>query len=69
MGQMCMTDADTTQDYVILPALPVGGLPISEDKLERMKLASDRTIPIVLSSGKNKMLFPNILGKNCSLVF
>ena len=30
MGQMCMTDADMTQDNFILPALPVGGLPISQ---------------------------------------
>ena len=29
MGQMCMTDAGTTQDYFILPAPPVGRLPIS----------------------------------------
>ena len=28
MGQMCMTDAGTTQDYFIISALPVGGLPI-----------------------------------------
>ena len=32
MGQMCMTDAGTTQDNFILPAPPVGGLPISQDK-------------------------------------
>ena len=38
MGQMCMTDAGTTQDYFILPAPPVGGLPISQDWLDRMKL-------------------------------
>ena len=25
MGQMCMTDAGTTQDNLILPAQPVGG--------------------------------------------
>ena len=36
MGQMCMTDAGTTQDYFILPAPPVGGLPISQDWLDRM---------------------------------
>ena len=30
MGQICMTDADTTQDNFILPAQPVGGLPISQ---------------------------------------
>ena len=31
MGQLCMTDAGTTQDNFILPAPPVGGLPISQD--------------------------------------
>ena len=29
-----MTDADTTQDNFILPAPPVGGLPISQDWLD-----------------------------------
>ena len=53
MGQMCMTDAGTTQYNVILPALPVGGLPISQDWLDRMKLVRDRTIPIILPSGKD----------------
>ena len=53
MGQMCMTDAGTAQDYFILPALPVEGLPISQDGLDRMKLVRDRTIPIILPSGKN----------------
>ena len=53
MGQMCMTDAGTTQDNFILPAPPVGGLPISQDWLDRTKLARDRTIPIILPSGKN----------------
>ena len=53
MGQMCMTDAGTTQDNFILPAPPVGGLPISQDWLNRMKLVRDRTIPIILPSGKN----------------
>ena len=43
MGQMCMTDAVTTQDNFILPAPPVGGLPISQDWLDRIKLAHDRT--------------------------
>ena len=37
-GQMCMTDAGTTQDNFIRPAPPVGGLPISQDWLDRMKL-------------------------------
>ena len=53
MGQMCMTDADTAQDYFILPALPEGGLPIFQDWLDRMKLVRDRTIPIILPIGKN----------------
>ena len=48
-----MTDAGTTQDNFILPAPPVGGLPISQDWLDRMKLVRDRTIPIMLPSGKN----------------
>ena len=53
MGQMCMTDASTTQDNFILPAPPVGGLPISQDWLDRMKLVQDRTVPIILPSGKD----------------
>ena len=53
MRQMGMTDAGTTQDNFILPAPPVGGLPISQDWLDRMKLVHDRTIPIILPSGKN----------------
>ena len=53
MGQMCMTDASTTQDNFILPAPPVGGLPISQDWLDRMKLIQDRTVPIILPSGKD----------------
>ena len=48
-----MTDAGTTQDYFILPAPPVGGLPISQDWLDRMKLVHDRTVPIILPSGKD----------------
>ena len=46
-----MTDAGTTQDYFILPALRVGGLSISQD--DRMKLVRNRTIPIILPSRKN----------------
>ena len=43
-----------TQDNLILPvAPPVGGLPISQDWLDRMKLVRNRTIPIILPSGKN----------------
>ena len=48
-----MTDACTTQDTFVLPAPPVGGLPISQDWLDRMKLISYRSIPIILPSGKN----------------
>ena len=47
MGQMCITDAGTTQDNFIPPAPPVGGLPISQDWLDRMKLVHDRTVPII----------------------
>ena len=47
-----MTDAGTTQDNFILPAPPVGGLPISQDWLDRMKLVCNRTVPI-LPSGKD----------------
>ena len=53
MGQMRMTDAGTTQDNFILPEPPVGGLPISQDWLNRMKLVQDRTVPIILPSGKD----------------
>ena len=35
---MCMTDVGTTQDNFILPAPLVGGLPISQGWLDRMKL-------------------------------
>ena len=52
-GQMCMTDAGTTQYNFVLPAPPVGGLPISQDWLDRMKLVRNRTIPIILPNGKN----------------
>ena len=52
MGQMSVTDADITPDNFILPAPPVGGLPIGQDRLDRMKLYCDRTTPIVLPSGK-----------------
>ena len=37
-----MTDAGSTQDNFILPAPPVGGLPLSQDWLDRMKLVHDR---------------------------
>ena len=64
MCQMCMTDAGTIQDKFILPAPPVG-LPISQDRLDRMKLVHDHTIPIILSSGKNVLadtMFKIIMG-------
>ena len=48
-----MTHAGTTQDNFIIPALPVGGLPISQDWLDRMKLVHDRTVSIILPSGKD----------------
>ena len=48
-----MTNAGTEKDNFILPASPVGGLPISPDPLHRMKLVHNRTIPITLLSGKN----------------
>ena len=56
MGQMSMTDAGTTHDNFVLPAPPVGGLPISQDWLDRMKLVRNRTTPnpIILPSGKNQ---------------
>ena len=50
---MCMTDVGMTQDNFIHPALPVGGLSISLDRLDRMKLVRDRTIPIISPSGEN----------------
>ena len=62
---MCMTDAGTTQDYFILPAPPVGGLPISQDWLDRMKLVHDRTVPIILPSVKDILvdtMFKIIIG-------
>ena len=37
MRQVSMTDAGTTQDNFILPAPPVGGLPMSQDWLHRTK--------------------------------
>ena len=48
-----MTDAGTTQDNFIPSAPPVAGLPISQDKLDKMKLVRDRTIPIILPFGNN----------------
>ena len=51
-----MTDAGTTQDNFILPAPPVGGLPISQEWLDRMNLVRNYTIPIILPSGKNILI-------------
>ena len=48
-----MSDAGTTQDHSILPARPVEELPISQDRLDRMKLVRNYTIPIILPSGMN----------------
>ena len=52
--QMRMTDAGTTKDNFILPA---GGLPISQDWLDRMKLVRNRTIPIII--GYTNLGMPN----------
>ena len=52
-SQMSMTDASTTQDNFILPAPPVGRLPIFQDRLVRMKLVRDHNIPFISTSGKN----------------
>ena len=38
-------------DNFILPAPPVGELPISQDWLDRVKLVRNRTIPIILLCG------------------
>ena len=65
MGQMCMTDAGTTQHNFILPAPPIGGLPISQDWFDRMKLVRDRTISVSLPSGKDILvdtMFKIIIG-------
>ena len=48
-----MADTGTTQNNFILHAPPVIGLPISQDWLNRMKVIRDRTIPIILPSGKD----------------
>ena len=65
MGQMCMTNSGMTQDNFILPSPPVGGLPLSQDWLDRMKLVCNHTIPTILPSGKNILvdtMFKIILG-------
>ena len=49
----------------ILHALPVGGLPISQDWLDRLKLVRNRTIQIILPSVKNILvdaMFKIIIG-------
>ena len=56
MRQMSMTDAGTTQDNFIVSAPPVGRMPSSRDWLDRMKLVSARTIPIILPSRKNNYI-------------
>ena len=45
--------AGTTEDNFILPTPPVGGMTISQDRIDRMKDVRNRTIPITLPSGKN----------------
>ena len=47
----CVWPMRAQQYNFILPAPPVG-LPISQDWLDTMKLVHDRTIPIILPSGK-----------------
>ena len=42
-----------TQDNFIFPIMPIGGLPISQERFDRMKFVRVHTIPIVLPSGKN----------------
>ena len=44
------------QDRFILHALPVAGLPISHDRLDKMKLVHNCTILIILPSTKKIML-------------
>ena len=65
MGQACFTDVGMIQDNFILPVLPVRGLPISQDMLDRMKLVGNRTIPMMLPSRKKKLvnfMFKIIIG-------
>ena len=42
-----------TPRWRIFPAMSVGGLPISQDRLDILKFVHNRTIPIILPSGKN----------------
>ena len=67
LSSRCMngSNADTTQNNFIFPAPPIGGLPISQDRLDRMKLVRDSTIPIILPSVKNILahtMFKIIIG-------
>ena len=50
-----MTDAGTTQRLFlkICPEPPVEGLPISQDRLDGMKLVRNRSRPLNLPSGKD----------------
>ena len=69
MGPMSMTDAGTTQDNFILPALPVGGLPISQDRLDRMKLVRTRQIHNRLDKKVYLFITPAWLGTQQQNVF
>ena len=53
MNGLNVTNAGSTQDTFILPALPVRRLPVSQDRLDGMKLVRNHTISIILRSGKN----------------
>ena len=61
MGQMSMTDMGMTQDNLIMTALPAGGLPISKDWPDRMKLVHDHTT----RSGKNILPDADVVFKIC----
>ena len=54
-GQICVTNAVTTQNNFILPAPPVRGLSISQDLHDRMKLNRNHTIPFILPNGNNML--------------
>ena len=60
-----MTDAGTIQDNFILPAPPVGRLPLSQDWLGRMKLVHDRTVP---KQRANNKIMISLLTEDRSLV-
>ena len=51
-----------TLDNFILPAPPTGGLPTSQDQLDRMKLVCDHTVPISFPSGMNITINFKIIG-------